>query len=239
MSKNIFPQVLHKNGWCFINGECYQANNNDLQDLRDGFLSNLILDPYSNGNRYRAYAQCQYRTPDDLNFGFFHAYQQTEAYNPDTGGIVREYPLIKNEILANPLFRKILMDDIHFVHQYESIGHPSDLSIGVHLFRYKATNASPAYSSPIWLHRDDEDVVFVHLVNRSEKLLGGDNVIAVDSKSIETIFRLENPLDTFVVNHKKLHAITPIWHSDPNGFSFRDIILVTFQRMETAVPHGN
>lgn len=239
MKNTTYPQELIDNGWCFIPGNHYQAETAHLDTLRKGYLSDLILDPYSNGNRFRAYAQCQFREPDELTFGHFHAYQQTKEYNPDTGGVIREYPLIKKDILSNPLFINVIKDDIAFVKQYHLIGHPSELSIGIHLFRYKATFGSPAYSSPIWLHRDDEDVVFVHLIDRSDTLMGGDNIIAVDGKSIETVFRLENPLDTFVVNHKKYHAITPIGHQDKEGFSYRDIILVTFQLMETAVPHVN
>jgi hypothetical protein len=240
MSKMNFPQELSEHGWCFINGNHYPLTQDvHLNSLREGYLSNLILDPYSNGNRYRAYTQCQYQEPEELKFGHFHAYQQTQEYNPDTGGVIREYPPINSKILSNPLFLNIIKDDIEFVKQYHHIGHPSDLSIGIHLFRYKATRESPAYSSPIWLHRDDEDVVFVHLINKSENLIGGDNIIATDGRSIETVFRLQNPLDTFVVNHKKFHAITPIGHQDKEGFSFRDIILVTFQLMEMAVKHDN
>lgn len=238
MNTQQFSQDLIENGWCLIQAPNYQITDTHLHALQEGYLSDLILDPYSHGNRYRAYAQCQFSDPDTLKFGHFHAYQQTQSYNPDTGGIVREYPLIQHNVLSNPLFLDFINKDISFVKHYGLIGDPSELSIGVHLFRYKATWGSPAYSSPIWLHRDDEDVVFVHLINRSEELMGGDNVIAENSKCIETMFRLENPGDTFVVNHKKLHAVTPIGHPHQEGFSFRDIILVTFQLMETAVVHA-
>ena len=232
-----FTEKLFENGWCYINGSSYSSDLKQLNSLRKHFTNQLILDPYSNGNRYRAYAQCKYSENGDLQFGHFHSYQQTAEYNPDTGGTVREYPLINQEVLQNPLFVQIIQDDMNFVDQYNHIGHPSTLSIGIHLFRYKAFHNAPAYSSPIWLHRDDEDVVFVHLVNRSERLMGGENIIASDNKSIETVFSLINPLDTFVVNHKKYHAITPIGHQSEEGFSFRDIILVTFQKMETATQH--
>lgn len=239
MNIKLHADFLRENGWCFIEGTHYQQSKEHLSSLNMGFQGDLLLDPYSNGNRYRAYTQCQFRGSDELSFGHFHAYRQTKEYNPDTGGVVREYPPIGSDVLSNELFLSIIKKDIEFIKQYQLVGHPSELSIGIHLFRYKASWSSPAYSSPIGLHRDDEDVVFVHLINKSEHLLGGDNVIAKDSKTIETVFRLENPMDTFVVNHEKLHAITPIGHPDKEGFSFRDVILVTFQLMETAVEYGN
>lgn len=234
-----FPEKLKNEGWCFIPGYHYDADTEHLNDLREQYEHHLVLDPYSLGNRYRAYAQCRFDETGILEFGQFHPYQQTKAYNPDTGGVVREYPLIRQAVLSNPLFNHLIKQDIQFVKEYGCIDHPSLLSIGVHLFRYKATYNQPAYSSPIWLHRDDEDVVFVHLINRSENLLGGDNIIAPDNKSIEIVFRLNHALDTFVVNHNKYHAITPIGHSTVDGFSFRDIILVTFQRMETAIGNSD
>jgi hypothetical protein len=84
------------------------------------------------------------------------------------------------------------------------------------------------------LHKDDENVVFVHLINCSENIIGGDNVIATDAKHMERVIRLERTFDTLVVNHNKLHAVTPVGcrGTNPNDVSTRDIILVTFQRKQ-------
>jgi hypothetical protein len=108
------------------------------------------------------------------------------------------------------------------------------MQIWVHLFRYKATVNSPAFSSPMWLHKDDEDVVFVHLIDRSKDMIGGDSLIAPDSKHIERVIKLENRFDTLVVNHQKFHAVTPVGlkENSKEKFSTRDVILVTFQQMK-------
>ncbi|MFU2318743.1 hypothetical protein [Rahnella sp. PCH160] len=48
---------------------------------------------------------------------------------------------------------------------YERIGPLDELTIRHSPVPYEAQCGSPAYSSPVWLHKDDEDVVFVHLIH--------------------------------------------------------------------------
>ena len=83
------------------------------------------------------------------------------------------------------------------------------------------------FSSPLWLHRDDEPLVFVHLFNVSDNALGGDNLIATDFKTITHLIRLGNPLETLLLTKKPYHAVTPLGSADKNC-AFRDILLVTF-----------
>lgn len=233
---------LAAEGYAFIPGSYYQALPDTSYDNKDKFLSDLeqlklayeslTLDPYSPGNRWRGYAQCRRDAEGKLFFGHFTDYKQTKKYNPDTGGIIRQYPLLPENITANRLMQAILQDDIAFVEAYERIGPLEALTVGIHLFRYEAQCDAPAYSSPVWLHKDDEDVVFVHLINASANMLGGDNLIAPNPKNIERVLRLENLFDTLVVNHDKYHAVTPVGCREPGETAVRDIILVTFQRSE-------
>lgn len=195
------------------------------------YFSSLPVDPYSLGNRYREYTQ--FRFSPKLEFGIYEEYSQSKEYNPVTGGIIREYPQISHEIINTTLVQDIIKHDNEIVEQIKDFPKVEDMMCGVHFFRYKATENSPAYSSPSWLHRDDEDIVFVHLINISENIIGGDNIIASSKENIECVLRLNKPLDTFIVNHLKLHAVTPMSMSDEeqsNDFVFRDIILVTFQK---------
>ncbi len=238
-----YEESLSKSGYVFIPGEWYEkismktvSTGESIEAGIDKIIQHynkLTLDPYSPGNRLRAYAQCRINGSNDLTFGHFEAYFQTKSYNPDTGDVVRSYPMIPADVLDNPVFRLLITDDIRFVRKYGEIGDPGETIIGIHLFRYLATPDAPAFSSPVWLHRDDEDVVFIHLLSLSKNAMGGDNIIATDGRHMERVMRLEEPLDTFVVNHAKLHAVTPIWCKDVAGKELqcnRDIILVTFQR---------
>jgi len=195
----------------------------------------MTLDPYSAGNRLRAYIQVRV-DGEALTFGKFEAYQQSRKYNPITGDTVRDYPCIEPQILASEVFQRMLMQDIEVVRAVEGIPPPESLMIGVHLFRYKA-GQQPAYSSPAWLHRDDENIVFVHLIDRSSELIGGDSVIARNARDIDRVIRLEKRWDTLLVDHQCLHAVTPMaapeWFGE-NEYVHRDVILVTFQIREEA-----
>lgn len=238
---------LSDHGYSFMPGQYYKALP-EIAEIAEGDFSihlgnlrcqyiDLRIDPYSPGSRYRSYAQCKMDQASNLEFGHFIDYKQTPQYNPDTGGTIRMYPMIHQEVLENPIFLALLKDDIAFLNQYGKIGQLDDTVMGVHLFRYLATPTAPAFSSPAWLHRDDEDVVFVHLIDSTKNMIGGDNVIATEVKNIERVIRLENAFDTLVVNHRKLHAVTPVGcrPSQEADFSTRDIILVTFQKAEIIV----
>ncbi|MGL6237012.1 MAG: 2OG-Fe dioxygenase family protein [Segniliparus sp.] len=233
--------ALRADGYAIIRGSVFEeaivgqlgveAARAGLAELRDGF-GGSPKDPYSPGNRRRSYAQVRLTGFDDFEFGIYEPYLQTAKYNPDTGGVVREYPLIEPALRENSVLRALVSADVGFVREYREIGDPSETMIGVHLFRYEAYPGDPAYSSPNWLHRDDEDVVFVHLVDRSRDAVGGDSVIAANAKQIELVHPLADVFDTLVTNHKKLHAVTPVGSASASVLSpaVRDIILVTFQR---------
>jgi hypothetical protein len=235
-----YARHLSEKGYAFIPGEYYislrnKTTNNkieydkDLAVFKQGF-EHLTLDPYSPGNRWRGYAQCRRENNGELLFGKFVPYKQTKAYNPDTGGIVRDYPLLPESITGNRLLQTLLTDDIRQVEAYGHAGSLDNLTIGIHLFRYQATIDAPAFSSPVWLHKDDEDIVFIHLINATPNMLGGDNLIASNAHCIERVLRLEQPFDTLVVNHDKYHAVTPVGVRENSGVALRDIVLITFQR---------
>ncbi|MCP1440731.1 hypothetical protein J3D56_004167 [Erwinia persicina] len=205
----------------------------ELKILKANF-ADMPLDTYSEGNRLRNYIQVAWQN-NEVTYGKFEPYQQTKRYNPVTGGVVRDYQNIGAEILKTALFNKIVKTDIDIVKNIEDMPPVEELMIGVHLFRYNA-GKEPAYSSPAWLHKDDEDVVFMHLVDVSEDLVGGESIIAKHPKRIDRVLRMKKTFDTLVVNHRCFHAVTPMSvpeEYDDNAFLHRDIILVTFQKRET------
>lgn len=241
-----YAEDLARDGYAYIPGHFYSDNllqDRKLPELRADYLAlesefaRGQLDPYSPGNRYRSYSQLRVK-PDwsAFEYGLFESYQQTKKYNPDTGGVVREYPLISPELQSNLLLRQVLSSDIAFLRAYPRFDvDPADLMVGLHLFRYLAYVDDPAYSSPNWLHKDDEHVVFIHHVGLSGNVIGGDNLIAPNAKSFETVLRLTDALDTLVVNQDKLHAVTPVGASSrsPLAPARRDVMLVTFQLRES------
>lgn len=238
MNSQAVALQLTEQGFCKYNlfsSQKFTPNQSEVERLVDSYPS-MALDPYSSGNRLRAYIQVRVNG-EVLTFGKFEAYQQSLKYNPVTGGTVRDYPSIDPHILASEVFQRMLLQDIEVVRAIRGIPAPELLMIGVHLFRYRA-GQRPAYSSPAWLHRDDENIVFVHLIDRSPELIGGDNVIAKNAREIDRVIRLEQRWDTLLVDHQCLHAVTPMaapeWFRE-HEYVHRDVILVTFQsREETA-----
>lgn len=200
-------------------------------DILKAHFSFMPLDNYSNGNRLRNYIQVSIQN-GNIKYGKFEPYQQSKKYNPVTGGVIRDYESINKKILELEVFNKIIRKDIEIVKNFKKVGLVDEIMIGVHLFRYKA-GVDPAYSSPSWLHKDDEDIVFLHLIDVSDDLIGGDNIIAKNPKKIDYVFKLKNIFDTLVVNHNCYHAVTPMGIPDnyeKGKFLHRDIILVTFQK---------
>ncbi|KAE9547475.1 hypothetical protein FO519_009314 [Halicephalobus sp. NKZ332] len=123
--------------------------------------------------------------------------------------------------------REILKKDIEIARESGIVTFDDGLEMGLHQIRYTAKEGEPAYSSPLWLHRDDEPLVFVHLFNLTENSLGGDNLIASDHKTITNLIRLTSPLETLLLTKKPYHAVTPLGSGDENP-AYRDILLVTF-----------
>ena len=67
----------------------------------------------------------------------------------------------------------------------------------------------------------------------SRDAVGGDNLISRDCRSIDKIIQLQRPLEALVVDKSVFDAVTPLG-SPPASYSFRDVLLVTFQ---ASMPH--
>ena len=79
--------------------------------------------------------------------------------------------------------------------------------IGLHQVRYLPTNNSVSFSSPPWLHQDDEPIVFVHLLNLSYNTIGGDSIIAEKGQKFTQVIKLQSPLETLCVINTKKHPL--------------------------------
>jgi L-isoleucine 4-hydroxylase len=134
---------------------------------------------------------------------------------------------IENSILNTNIMQKLIAKDFNVATKINILNLEENISIGIHQIRYLVQNNTPSYSSPMWLHRDDEAVVFSHLFNITNNSIGANFLVAENSTTINQVYFLDKPLDTIVVTQKPLHAITPLGTKDGmNGY--RDIVLVTF-----------
>ena len=149
-------------------------------------------------------------------------------FQSSDGGHARRFKNIDKTILSIPIIKSILSKNLALIQTYQPLCNLRNLTIGMHFIRYKADENMASYSSPDWLHKDDEPLVFVHLVNLSRSALGGDNLIAdSNSKKIERVIRLENDMETIVINKNVYHAVTPL--GSKQGTAVRDVMLFTVE----------
>lgn len=226
---------LVDNGFDVIKPRYYlsKADNNGLKQVLATF-DKLEKDP-APGNRYRAYTRFYW---DQANGSAIkdenNDYSQSPEYNYMDGGKIRKFAPICNEFLLNPVIQQLMANNIEIAKGSNIVNFDSSLEIGLHQIRYQAKSSEASYSSPPWLHRDDEPLVFVHLFRLSNNVIGGDNLIAESGKLINSVIRLRNPLETLLLTQKILHAVTPMGSSN-SANSQRDILLVTFQNKKPEI----
>lgn len=227
---------LENKGYSHILPKFYIGNSNlsHLQSLLKSF-NELNKDP-SHGNRFRSYCRFMWNPTEKLMVkDTANEYMQTKKYNEEDGDKVRQFDFISDSFISNPIIKEAILKNIELARLSNIVKFDSSLELGLHQIRYNARMNQPSYSSPVWLHKDDEPLVFVHLFNITKNLLGGDNLISPDKSEITDMVRLRKPMETLVVNQKVFHAVTPMSSSNhqPSG---RDILLVTFQNKSAEAP---
>ncbi|ARV91356.1 2OG-Fe dioxygenase family protein [Bacillus thuringiensis] len=227
-------EEFETDGYLHISNDYFLENQVDHTLLTKAQLDYYSLQEDLYGEcRARAYSRyIKSADSSDYILDTSNDYFQSKEYNYDDGGKIRTFSSISKDFLDNSLIEKIVRFDSEFALNTNIIDQNKDLIIGLHQVRYKATKESPSFSSPIWLHKDDEPVVFLHLMNLSNTAVGGDNLIANSPREINKLISLKEPLETLVFGQKVFHAVTPLG-TECNIESFRDILLVTFSYKET------
>lgn len=226
---NAIVQKIMQEGYSTIFDYHYTDHVEDtvLLQIKNTY-SNLSKDTYSPGNRYRAYNRCTWNSDQNKLRPIEKAlYFQSAEYNELDGGKVRDFSAIQSEYLTSSLINLMIKKNIEIAHQVGVIDLEQKFEIGLHQIRYQASPNSPAFSSPIWLHKDDERLVFIHLFHYSDNATGGDLLIAKNKSNIDDMISLRKPIDSLVVNQKHFHALTPLGTINREN-AYRDILLVTF-----------
>lgn len=221
---------LQSVGYAHISGSFYNCDDNDHElKLMQSTYNDLLPDIYSPGNRFRGYKKFIYDPfTENLIAVSENSYFQSKSYNNIDGNKQRDFSEINHQLLNTSIFFSLLKNDIAIVKDSGILSNQEPITIGIHQIRYSASPKSPSFSSPLWLHKDDESIVFIHLFNITNHILGGDLLISHDKKTIDDIISLDIPLDTLIVTQKHYHALTPIGTN--NGSAFRDILLITFSQ---------
>lgn len=218
------------NGFRFIPGSHYlqDISQEQLLAFRQFYNAQVAEDPYAPGVRDRGMLKIVFdpftlalRLADTQN------YFQSYGANDSDGGRVRVFPGICPSLINNKTFISILEQDAELMRVYCERLDRTSLNLSVHFIRYKAEEGGASYSSPVWLHLDDEPLVFIHLVELTHNALGADNVISGMDNKPTNVLRLIAPFDTLVVDTMKKHAVTPLGSSA--GTAYRDVMLINLE----------
>lgn len=187
------------------------------------------------GVRNRAYLKLIWeRQTDEVKLAKNQSYFQSAMSNVADGGKVRQFAIMDKKILSLSIMRNVIETNLTMIRDFSPLKHHPQLVLGLHFIQYKVKQYSASYSSPDSLHRDDEPLVFVHLLNLTSNAWGGDNLIAdLETKEITHVVRLEKPFETLVLTRDYYHAVTALGARE--GEARRDILLFTVEPSETQI----
>ncbi len=217
-------EQIEEDGFSQVDNDLYKYDINDLFEFQSSYF-NLDKDK-SHGGRYRSYIKLELFN-NIMKISEKQSYMQSKEYNNEDGNKIRSFSTLDERIYQNKLLQNILEVDIQIAKLTNEVDFKKKVIIGLHQIRYCSINGVPSYSSPLGFHRDDENLVFIHLLNLSANSIGGDNFISKEKKRINYGVQLVSPLDTLVVSKKYFHEVTPI--SSINNVAFRDILLVNLE----------
>lgn len=227
-------RVAVSRGYDLIPAVNWELGDFSLTPLQRAY-DHLAKDPYSGGSRERAYVRLLWnRTQGSIERSTgANTYEQPLAFNGADGGKVRRFVPIPDELLLDPLVKGLIYRDLWIAEATGEFAGDDLVQVELHAIRYRARPGRPAWSSPPWLHRDNEILVGVHLIHRDEHLVGGDNVLAGSTDSAEgdytDVIPLLKPLDGLLLARHAPHAVTPMGVAAGALEACRDVLLVTFK----------
>lgn len=159
-------------------------------------------------------------------------YVQEKSYNALDGGRLRFFADMEPETVVNPAFRAIVRWHVALVAKSGIFPANQPVVVNFHQVRHQPTEAEAAFSSPAGDHRDPEEIVSLVGVGRSKNLIGGFNLLATDPdrpNDMNLVFRLNAPLDSYVITKKMLHAVTLMLAQPGTGEAYRDSLIISFR----------
>lgn len=158
---------------------------------------------------------------------------QALDYNPVNGGVERWFGAIADAVADGPSFRSLLQ---FCAGLFGRLAADTDWRVEAHQFRIEAAGADAGQPTPEGMHRDGVDYVLVLLVRR-HNIDSGTTMIGNDAEGFFDSFTLTDPFDAALVDdHRVFHGVTPVRAHDPAQSAFRDVLVLTFARMDARIP---
>jgi hypothetical protein len=227
---------LHSRGFSFI------ARPGALELLAESSLhawaefaaswTDLGLDEYmADGGRYRRRRHAVFaasssgieRLPDAPHYQALH-------YNRLNGGIERWFLPILPATADSPPFAALL----GFAHGLFAQLAPevARWQVEAHQFRIEAMPDQAGQPTPEGVHRDGVDFVLVAMIDR-HNIREGTTTIHGAERELLGSFTLTEPLDLALVDDQRVwHGVTAVEPLDPTQPAWRDVLVLTFRRVE-------
>ncbi|MBZ7927027.1 2OG-Fe dioxygenase family protein [Ensifer adhaerens] len=224
--------AIRGGGWAILPQSYYAINESDRAVFQETYRS-LDVDPYGDTRR-RAYLKLRMRpTTGAISIAEDQTYSQTYLANPLDGGKVRIFGPIANDAIASVAFQRLVQKNLSLMLAAYTFM-KEEVTIGVHCVRYFTDLGKPTFSSPIWLHKDDEPLVILNVIDESEGLIGGDTILAHNLRSIERVAHLK-PFQGVVLTKQLFHMVTPMEAPIAGSAGFRDILLTTLEEPDDVI----
>ncbi|HET9048092.1 MAG TPA: 2OG-Fe dioxygenase family protein [Chiayiivirga sp.] len=225
----VFLDAPHVRAWLEAEGSLvdwakFSASWNDLH------LDTFMAD----GGRYRKRRHGVFAAigNDMITRQPHQAHWQSREYNRLNGGHERWFEPLTEATANSPSlgtvlqgFRRICSDLAPEVVAWH---------IEVHQFRIEASREGAGQPTPEGMHRDGVDFVLVLMIDRHNIREGTTSIHALDGNELGR-FTLAKPFDAAIVEDwRVLHGVTPVEPVDPALPSSRDVLVVTFRRLDDA-----
>ena len=174
--------------------------------------------------RFRRYGRFQFETKTGNLTQLPHVdYFQSEEINRVTGGIIRKFAPLTQDIAENPFLQELIRFDFrHFPlneHQRQQ-----NWVVDVHLIRVVASADEAGHPTPEGIHKDGAEFVTIHLAEH-ENAEGGTASIYDNDKELIHQLTLTQILDTYIFNDLQTwHKADPIRPIDPAYPAVRSIL---------------
>ena len=197
--------------------------------------NDMPLDEYmADGGRYRRrrYAVFSSSSADsNIKLEPHQPHYQSLDYNTLNGGIPRHFEQIKANTIASNSMQNVLK----FCQKVFSELMPNTpWHIECHQFRIEANAQQLAKPTPEGVHRDGVEFVLVMMIKSQNISSGTTTMHDLKLKTLDS-FTLTEPLDVAIVNDNRcMHGVTPIVPIDPSQTAYRDVLVVTFKKLQSA-----
>jgi len=176
--------------------------------------------------RWRRYSVFTWQN-EQLHLLAHEPHFQHSQYNGIHGGFHRLFAAWAKPSVSNPVLSRIVL----WASQQISANPKQYWRIQAHQFRIMADAAQSGKPTPEGMHKDGADYVLIMLLDR-KNVQGGISKIYSNQKQLLNEVCLQQAGDLLLINDQCVyHDVSNIYPDDPNEAAWRDVLVLTFHKM--------